>query len=173
MDDDQAIGDIVCAAYLSHLGQTQVDFEYSHIPQLKMNGLQQKEFRKHPALSQHLIRKSGLLISERCNQLIVQHHERFDGNGYPDKKKGDHIEPLALVLGAASHILEFQTGRVTGTEVSMRAIINCFKNDAPMTGLEVEFGKVIYDNLLNMFEDENLSEAEGSSSDTEETKQAA
>lgn len=168
MDDDQAIGDLVCAAYLSHLGQTQMNFEYSHIPQLKMNGIQQKEFRKHPALSQHLIRKSGLLISERCNQLIVQHHERFDGNGYPDKKKGDHIEPLALVLGAASHILEYQTGRVTGTEVSMRAIINSFKNDAPMTGLELEFGQVIYDNLLNMFEDENLSTDE-----TEDVSKAA
>lgn len=173
MDDDQAIGDLVCAAYLSHLGQTQIDFEYSHIPQLKMNGLQQKEFRKHPALSQHLIRKSGLLVSERCNQIITQHHERFDGNGYPDSKKGDHIEPLGLILGAAAHILEFQTGRVTGTEVTMRTIINCFKNDAPMTGLELEFGKVIYDNLLNMFEDENLSESKGPEDEVQETKQAA
>ncbi|HZW48785.1 MAG TPA: HD domain-containing phosphohydrolase, partial [Bacillota bacterium] len=30
--------------------------------------------------------------------IILQHHEKFDGTGYPNKLKGEEIHPLARLL---------------------------------------------------------------------------
>jgi putative nucleotidyltransferase with HDIG domain len=34
-------------------------------------------------------------------QIIAQHHEQFDGSGYPNGLKGDAIAPLARIVGIA------------------------------------------------------------------------
>ena len=31
-------------------------------------------------------------------QIVLQHHEHYDGSGYPNGLKGDEIEPLARIL---------------------------------------------------------------------------
>jgi hypothetical protein len=157
MDDEQALGDLICAAFFSHLGQTQMDYELSHIPSLKLDDQQLREYKKHPLLSQHVVRKSGVLISERCNTIMIQHHERYDGNGYPDHRKGEFIDPLALVLGAATHILEHFSGKITGEKTNMRVIITNLREKILTPGLEMEFGDSIY-NSLSYLLDENAEE---------------
>lgn len=51
----------------------------------------------HPALAQMLIKGSSKL--ETVLPAILYHHERYDGNGYPNGLKGDEIPFLARVLG--------------------------------------------------------------------------
>lgn len=153
MQDPIALGDLLCAAFLSHLGHTQMDLLFSQKPQMEMNDKERREYKKHPGLSQHLIRKSGLIISERANRILYQHHERFDGGGYPEYKQGQFIEPLALVLGACSHIMEYTTGKVTGSPVAMKVVINNMKNKTLSPGLEIEFGDTIFESLIYLLEE--------------------
>ena len=52
--------------------------------------------RKHPEASSNIVGKiEGL---ETVALIIRQHHERFDGRGYPEGLKGDEIHPLARIL---------------------------------------------------------------------------
>ncbi len=153
MNDQAALGDLIVAAFLSHVGHTQMDLLYSQTAQLELTSAQRQEYKKHPGLAQHLIRKSGLVISERCNRLLYQHHERFDGGGYPEYKQGPFIEPLALVLGASAHILEYASGRVTGTRVPMRTIVKNLKEKYLSPGLELEFGDTIYESLIYLLQE--------------------
>ena len=162
MDDDQALGDLVCATFFSHLGQTQLDFDFSHQAHIEMNDKRRKEYKKHPGLAQHLIRKSGVVLSERCVNIINQHHERFDGTGYPDQKTGAFIEPLALVLGAASHLVEYHTGKVSGSKTALNAIIHNIKNKTLSPGLEIEFGDTLYESIIYLLDKENETEDNGS-----------
>jgi hypothetical protein len=148
--EEQALGDLIVGSYFCHLGHTQIDFNYCHDPHLELSDKKKREYKKHPGYAQHLIRKSGVLISERANTIIYQHHERYDGSGYPEQKKDDFIEPLALVLGASSHVLEYHLGKVTGDPTPIPTIVRNIKNKSLTPGLEIEFGNLLYESLSSL-----------------------
>jgi len=152
MNDPTALGDLLCASLMSHLGHTQMNLLYSQKAQLEMSDKERREYKKHPGLTQHLLKKSGLIISERCNKIIYQHHERFDGGGYPEFKQGQFIEPLSLVLGAAAHIMEYTSGKITGSPVAMVSVIKNLKEKNLTPGLELEFGDTIYESLIYLLD---------------------
>ncbi|MEN8212544.1 MAG: HD domain-containing phosphohydrolase, partial [Thermodesulfobacteriota bacterium] len=58
-----------------------------------------EEIKEHPVIGADIISKMGLWDQEM--DIIRHHHERFDGNGYPDGLKGDKIPWLARILCVA------------------------------------------------------------------------
>jgi len=148
--DPESLGDLVCAAYFFHLGYTQLPHSCMNRPQIEYSDSTKKEWKKHPGLSLHLLRKAERELSQRTKNIIEQHHERYDGQGFPQMKKGSHIEPLALVLGAASHILEYTSGKVSGTATTLPAFILNLKNKTYLPGMEVEFGELIEESLAHL-----------------------
>lgn len=54
--------------------------------------------RKHPEVGLSLIDPEAP-FTESSKAVIVQHHERMDGSGYPRGRKGDDIHPFAKVAG--------------------------------------------------------------------------
>jgi HD-GYP domain-containing protein (c-di-GMP phosphodiesterase class II) len=154
-EDEESLGDLFVASYFAHLGHTQLNLDITRTPFLELPEKRRKEYKKHPGLSHHLIRKSGIDLSERCIKIINEHHERYDGSGYPSNRTGTHIEPLALVLGVSIHLLEFTSGKVAVGKRSLKAMIHLMKNRSFTPGLEFEFGETIAQNLEFMF-GENL-----------------
>ena len=55
-----------------------------------------KELRKHPQYSFKLLKTAG--IAETDLGFVLEHHERFDGSGYPLKLKGFEIAELAQLI---------------------------------------------------------------------------
>lgn len=155
MKDQETLADIVCASFFAHLGYTQLDYSISHTPQLELNKKQKKKHEKHPGYSHHMLVKSGLEVSDRCKNIIFQHHERYGGMGYPNQKRGEFIDILALILGAVSHIFEFSSGRVNGSPLPLELVINRLKNKTFTSGLEFDFGDKIYENLIHLVNIEN------------------
>src|SRR5438034_11580855 len=45
--------------------------------------------RKHPEIGYNILK--GIDFLEGAAQLVFQHHEKFDGTGYPQGLKGDQI----------------------------------------------------------------------------------
>ncbi len=158
MEDHQALGDILCAAFLAHIGHTQMDLLYTQKPQMQLSPIQRNEYKKHPGLAQHLIRKAELIISERCNRVLYQHHERFNGSGYPEYKQGQYIEPLALVLGASAHVIEYMSGRITGSPVHLRTVLTNIKEKNLSPGLELDFGDTIYESLIYLLDNNTTTQ---------------
>lgn len=150
MKDQETLADIICAGFFCHLGYTQLDYSISHTPELELTEKDQRKLRKHPGYSHHLLVKSGVEISDRCKHIIFQHHERYDGSGYPSQKHSDFIDILALTLGAITHIFEFSEGRINGGRLPLGSVINRLKNKTFTSGLEFEFGDKIYENLINL-----------------------
>tara|TARA_R110002072_G_scaffold276051_1_gene437509 strand:- start:249438 stop:250481 length:1044 start_codon:yes stop_codon:yes gene_type:complete len=158
MIDDLALGELACASFISHLGQTQMEKGLSDKAFLEMTDSQRKKYKKHAGLTQHLTRKSGVDLSDRCMKIILQHHERYDGSGYPEQTKGQYIDPLALVLGCAAHILEYTSGKITGTTTPLQTVLSNMKNKTLSPGLEIEFGDSLYSSLTNIFGDKITTE---------------
>jgi HD-GYP domain-containing protein (c-di-GMP phosphodiesterase class II) len=69
---------------------------------LKPGKLTDEEFEKikeHPVIGSDIISKMGLWDKEMG--IIMHHHERFDGKGYPNGLKGSKIPRLARILFVA------------------------------------------------------------------------
>jgi hypothetical protein len=148
LKDSKSLGDIIVASYFYHIGLTQLDLKHCSTPSLVMGDRMLHENKKHLGLSQHLIRKSGVEITDRCKRIISEHHERVDGNGYPNFKSKYKIEPLALVLGAAGHLVEFSSGLIDGNKQMILPLIKLYENGERKPGLEVEFGEHIIKSLI-------------------------
>ena len=69
---------------------------------LKKGKLTTKEYeviKKHPTIGNNIISRFGMWTDEQC--IIKHHHERFDGMGYPDGRKGEDIPFLSRILSVA------------------------------------------------------------------------
>ena len=159
MKDQETLADIICAAFFAHLGYTQLDYSISHTAQLELNEKQKKKHEKHPGYSHHMLVKSGVELSDRCKNIIFQHHELYAGQGYPSQKRGEFIDILGLILGSVSHIFEFSTGRINGSALPLELVINRLKNKTFTAGLEFDFGDKIYENLIYLIDTENNTKA--------------
>lgn len=54
------------------------------------------EIKRHPILGERILQR--LSGTERIARTVRHHHERFDGNGYPDGLKGGDIPLLSRIL---------------------------------------------------------------------------
>lgn len=146
--DQEALADLIVASLLAHIGLTQVERSVFQGSLTEMPAQTNSSYKKHPALSQHLLRKSGVKLTDRCLKTIIEHHERADGSGYPNNKVEEYIEPLALVLGAVSHIFEHTIGLHDGNKRGFDTVITNIRNQSVSSGLELGFG----DKILNGIE---------------------
>jgi HD-GYP domain-containing protein (c-di-GMP phosphodiesterase class II) len=64
-----------------------------------LTATERAEIEAHPIKGIEMI--ASLKFLGRCFPLIRFHHERFDGNGYPDKLKGKRIPFLARIISVA------------------------------------------------------------------------
>ena len=55
--------------------------------------------KQHPVIGEKIIRPIGL--PQNVHDIILQHHEWYNGNGYPYGVAGDDISPLARIVSVA------------------------------------------------------------------------
>ena len=57
------------------------------------------EIKNHPSIGAHIL--SNATIFQSVIPIVKHHHERYDGNGYPGKLKGEDIPFLARIAAVA------------------------------------------------------------------------
>ena len=62
-------------------------------------GLSDKEIKNHTSIGAHIL--SNATIFKEVIPIVKHHHERYDGNGYPGKLKGEEIPLLARITAVA------------------------------------------------------------------------
>ena len=150
ISEEETLAEVICTAFLHHIGLTQIDLSLINTPYLKMSERQRKLYRKHPGLSHHLLRKSEVKLTSHCIQSIKDHHERYNGSGYPVGKVGQYITPVALIVGAVSHIFEYASGQITEEKKPIKTVMENLKNKSFTPGLEFQFGDTMYEALTNV-----------------------
>ena len=58
--------------------------------------------KKHPLIGYQML--EDIVPLQRINKIILQHHERIDGKGYPNGLTGEGIDPLAKIITVADAV---------------------------------------------------------------------
>ncbi|MBI4686842.1 MAG: response regulator [Nitrospirae bacterium] len=61
-----------------------------------------KEIRRHPEIGGRIV--SAIPFLEEATMVIVYHHEKFNGTGFPAGLKGEEIPPMARIVTVADAI---------------------------------------------------------------------
>ena len=64
-----------------------------------------------------LLKQSGGVFHPRVLRMISEHHESYDGSGFPLKKKGLEIDETSQILHLANLFDRYCLGKQTGTEM--------------------------------------------------------
>ena len=83
---------------------------------------QNEELKKHPAVGIEMVQHARL-VPEEVRQIIYQHHERPDGNGYPLGIPGSRIYYPASLVAIASSFSNYIGRKPFGLELSPRDAI--------------------------------------------------
>lgn len=65
----------------------------------KLTDDEYSEIKNHPSIGAHIL--SNATIFQNVLPIVKHHHERYDGNGYPGKLKGEDIPFLARIAAVA------------------------------------------------------------------------
>lgn len=105
---DKRLNDINKAAHYHDLGKIFVDDKILNKPD-KLNPDEFHEIKKHVELSKSMILEH---YNEDVFNIIVQHHERYDGSGYPYGLAGEDILYEARMLAVCDSYDAMITNRV-------------------------------------------------------------
>lgn len=86
---------LIYAAYMHDIGKYNISTNIL-MKGKKLTEEEWKEIRKHPKYSAEIIKYS--VYGKYIKPIVLHHHEKYDGTGYPERLKGDEIPYLSRVL---------------------------------------------------------------------------
>jgi HD-GYP domain-containing protein (c-di-GMP phosphodiesterase class II) len=94
--EGDALRTVGLAGFFHDLGKMEIPLEILNSPR-RLTAEEFAVMRRHPTIGHtHLKKIPGL--SDLVIQGALEHHERVNGKGYPDGKKGDEIGPAGKIL---------------------------------------------------------------------------
>jgi HD-GYP domain-containing protein (c-di-GMP phosphodiesterase class II) len=85
--------------FLHDLGKVEVDASIINKPG-KLTEEEMAQMRQHPHMGYKLLYETNQLTHE-CKKIVLQHHERYDGKGYPDGLERDDIHLYGRICSIA------------------------------------------------------------------------
>jgi PAS domain S-box-containing protein/putative nucleotidyltransferase with HDIG domain len=92
------IKEILWASFLHDIGKISVPSEILVMPR-KLNPIEFEVIKTHPITGYSIVKI--IPNFERVAEIILQHHERIDGTGYPKGLKGEEILKEARIIGVS------------------------------------------------------------------------
>ena len=90
---------------------------------------EEKLFRKHPEIGWTMLRESQN-IPEESGRIVMEHHERQDGSGYPNGLREDSISVLSGLVGMIDQFDELVTSWGSGTPIPSAMAIRSLFHEA-------------------------------------------
>jgi len=85
--------------FLHDLGKVRVDINIINKPG-KLTEEEMNQMKKHPNAGYKILHETGQL-TEECGKIVLQHHERYDGTGYPQGLRGKEIHIYGRICSMA------------------------------------------------------------------------
>lgn len=96
--------DLAMAAFLHDLGRTRFTDEMMLTPLEEWSEEEREAYMRHPVESLNIIKTKKMIMPEAVEKAIAQHHEKFNGRGFPRQLAGDRICIEAQILSFADQV---------------------------------------------------------------------
>lgn len=118
---------IAIAGYLHDIGKLIVDLAVINSPD-RFNAKESKEMSRHPAAGYEILAPISHPYAD-IPLMARHHHERIDGNGYPDGLKGNEIPPGAKIVTLADSFDAMTTDRPYRTRRPLEDVVADFREN--------------------------------------------
>ena len=115
------------ASILHDIGKIVIDSQILNKPD-SLTPSEWNIMREHPAIGANLLKKIPFL--EKASKLVLHHHERYDGTGYPDRLKGEEIPLGARLIAVADAFDTITTSRSYRAALDIEYAARELKNSA-------------------------------------------
>lgn len=119
--DDESIQDLKYAAVLHDIGKIGISARILN----KTDTLTEQEYeeiKKHPEISYNILKNVEFL--NKGLRAILEHHEKYNGSGYPNNLKGEEISLLGRILCIADAFDAMTSNRTYRKSMSMEVAVN-------------------------------------------------
>lgn len=99
LSDKATLREIANGALLHDIGKCQIDLAILNKPDA-LDADEWMLIMRHPAEGHRILREHGIL-GEIALDLVLHHHEKLDGSGYPDGLQASEISPFVRMLTIA------------------------------------------------------------------------
>ena len=105
---DKQIGGIRMAAVIHDIGKLNIPIDYLTKP-TKLSEAEMSVIKAHPKEGYEILQ--GIQVPWPIAEMVLQHHERLDGSGYPNGLSGEKILLEAKIIAVADVIEAMATNR--------------------------------------------------------------
>jgi HD-GYP domain-containing protein (c-di-GMP phosphodiesterase class II) len=112
---------IALAGLFHDIGNIKVDKEILHKPS-KLTKEESDEVKRHTVYGYNLL-KNVAALNEGIKLTVLQHHERYDGSGYPLGINADKIHPYAKIVAIADIFHAMTLKRLYQSEASPYVVL--------------------------------------------------
>ncbi len=116
----------------------------------KLTSDEYSKIKNHPTIGTHIL--SNATIFKDTLPIVKHHHERYDGNGYPDKLKGEEIPYLARITAVADAFDAMTSKRSYRDSLDLEYVKSEIKNNIG-TQFDPLIAKVFLDLIDNNYQD--------------------
>lgn len=97
--DAHDLRELAAGFFLHDLGKINIDPEVLNKP-ARLNDMEMQHVKTHPYQGYKLL-KAANALSEECNTIVMQHHEAYNGSGYPRRLKEKEIHIYGRICAIA------------------------------------------------------------------------
>jgi response regulator RpfG family c-di-GMP phosphodiesterase len=109
-----------------------------------------KAIKKHPVIGANIVGRLGLLTGEQ--RIILHHHERWNGKGYPGGLKGESIPFLSRILAVADVYDAMASDRAYRKRLADEVVVETIRE-----GAGIDFDGQVVETFLSLYEKGELS----------------
>lgn len=133
------------ACMFHDIGKSLLPKEMKGLRPNEMSPAQYEEYKKHPELGVQIV-ESTRGLSNSVKQIILQHHEAYDGTGFPFERKGNKILTLANIVCLVDDFVHIMIDeKLQPTEALRKILVN--KTEVK------RYNSILIEKFINVFVD--------------------
>lgn len=137
------------AGYVHDIGKISVPAEILSKPR-RLSDIEFLIIKEHPKTGYDIVK--GIDFPWPLAEIVLQHHERLDGSGYPQGLKGESILPEARILAVADTIEAMTSHRPYRPGLGIEAALNEINR-----GAGKQYDPLVVDACVHLFRDKGYS----------------
>ena len=121
----------------------------------KLTNEEYEVIKTHPTIGYNMIKHVADFHENGVLDIVLYHHERYDGKGYPAGLKENQIPLFARIVAVADTFDAMTTKRIYREELNLEYTLNEIRKNKG-----TQFDPEMVDVFLNLFEQQELMETE-------------